>query len=746
MWLRWTLNSVHLPAISMSGFACLADETLQAYQNGTADPALIDSVAQHLSSCPDCFCRLQNVASADDSLLRALRRQQSLPACPLDPLIAAAIAQTLSPAGGFAAGTVLNEYRLLEKLGSGGMGTVYRALHLRLDKEVALKVIRPIGGRDRQMRERFEREMKAIGRLRHPQIVLATDAGETQGVLYLVMELEQGADLAHYVRERGPLPVAEACDCARQAALGLAAAHDAGLVHRDIKPSNLFRTAGGQIKLLDLGLALLEVDETLLAKPANSADDDTIVDSSRSTTARTRGAMGTDDYMAPEQWSDAHLVDARADLYSLGCTLYFLLTGRPPFDLPRSAARGQLREAHLQAAPPTLRSLRPDAPPRLAALVQRLIAKKPDGRPQSAAEVARELAAFSQPRSRRVVWTTATVLLVAGLLGAAAIANWNPAESPSAGNPAETPSAPIADLASGDSAAVSPPPPAPRPPKGILPMTPEVARQLQAQWAEYLHLPTVFTSSAGIEWALVPPGEFVERLGLIVEIDKPYYLATAETTMRQFRQFVEERGHVTDVERNGLGGTIINFNNSHKNLRQPQNTWQTPGFPVESDDCPVVHVTWDDAMAYCAWLGAKEGATCRLQTAAEWTWAARAGNADPYYAARKAEQLTPYEWFSSNAENRPHAVRTRSANAWGLFDLNGNVSEWCLDLPEPDRRGHVFDAPLPAAGPQRTLAGGAYISTLATFRTSDGQVDPQHATTRGGFRVVYEIALAPPPP
>src|SRR5687767_12687897 len=191
----------------MNALECLSDASLLAYQEGAIDPVQLEAVAQHLGACPSCLGRLQELDSADDPLLRALRRQQAAPAAPEDPLLAAAVSQVLSdgekprpvPPVDVRIGSMLNEYRLLERVGSGGMGAVYRALHVRLDKEVALKVIQPLRGHDARLRDRFQREMKAIGRLRHPHIVLATDAGQARNVLYLVMELEQGEDLASYV-------------------------------------------------------------------------------------------------------------------------------------------------------------------------------------------------------------------------------------------------------------------------------------------------------------------------------------------------------------------------------------------------------------------------------------------------------------------------------------------------------------------------------------------------------------------
>jgi serine/threonine-protein kinase len=212
---------------------------------------------------------------------------------------------------------VLGQYVLLDRLGEGGMGQVFRARHLRLDRIDALKVIRPEHVASPHAHARFLREARAAARLSHPNIVRVYDAGESGGTLFLAMEYLPGIDLARLVQAAGPLPPGEACDYLRQAALGLQHAHERGLVHRDVKPANLLLAEEqGTIKILDMGLARL--------RPAEE-------EQSASGLTESGTLMGTLDYMAPEQAMDPHGVDIRADLYSLGCTLYFLLTGRPPF-------------------------------------------------------------------------------------------------------------------------------------------------------------------------------------------------------------------------------------------------------------------------------------------------------------------------------------------------------------------------------------------------------------------------------
>jgi serine/threonine protein kinase len=277
-------------------------------------------------------------------------------------------------------GLLLGSYVLLEKLGEGGMGQVFKARNWKLGRTVALKLIRKEWLTDEAAVKRFRREILAAAHLDHPNIVHADDADEAGNTHFLVMEYVEGTDLARLVKAHGPLPVSQACEYVRHAALGLQHAHERGLVHRDIKPSNCLVSApGGVVKLLDLGLA------RLAQAPEEPAAD---------TTLTQQGAfMGTPDYMAPEQATDAHEADIRADLYSLGCTLYFLLTGKVPF--PGGSA-GQKVARHLAKEPVPVERLRPEVPPEVAAVVRRLMAKDPGQRYQTPAELAEVLASLAE--------------------------------------------------------------------------------------------------------------------------------------------------------------------------------------------------------------------------------------------------------------------------------------------------------------------------------------------------------------
>jgi serine/threonine protein kinase len=277
--------------------------------------------------------------------------------------------------GGKAHSLVLGPYVVLDMLGKGGMGYVYKAEHRKMRRVVALKVIAKNALKSPAAIQRFEREVQAAARLEHPNIVTAFDAGEAAGTHYLVMQFVDGRNLSEVVKASGPQPVGRAVDWVLQAARGLAFAHEQGVIHRDIKPGNLLVDTRGAVKILDMGIARLETLD---------ADQDQLTGTGQ--------IMGTIDYMAPEQAMDTRQADARSDIYSLGVTLWYLLAGRPLFEADSVMKKLM---AHQQKPPPTLTGVRGDIPPEVEAVFQRMVAKKPADRFQSMQEVIAALDAIS---------------------------------------------------------------------------------------------------------------------------------------------------------------------------------------------------------------------------------------------------------------------------------------------------------------------------------------------------------------
>jgi len=264
---------------------------------------------------------------------------------------------------------VLGNYVLLDLLGQGGMGTVYKAEHRRMKRVVALKVMSADATKSPATVQRFRREVQAAARLDHPNIVTAHDADEALGTHFLVMQFVEGTNLSALVKAQGPLNVAQGLSNILQAARGLAYAHSAGVVHRDIKPANLLLDRNGTVKILDMGLARL---------------DPGIEHDAQSELTSTGAVMGTVDFMSPEQAVDTKQADARSDVYSLGCTLFYLLTGKTMYS-GDSIMKKLL--AHRDQPVPRLTSTFSDIPEDIDRLLQKMVAKRPDDRYQTMAEV-----------------------------------------------------------------------------------------------------------------------------------------------------------------------------------------------------------------------------------------------------------------------------------------------------------------------------------------------------------------------
>src|SRR4051812_3839395 len=308
----------------------------------------------------------EQVGPVDESLAPTCRTLEAAPAH--EPAMRAAVKGWPTLPG----------YEILAELGRGGMALVCKARDLRRQRFVAIKVSDPSLAGDGEVIARFRQEQLLAVRLAHPNLVAAYDAGQVEGVPYLVLELVEGHDLAWIVQQRGPLSAAEACEVVRRAALGLEHLHKHGLVHRDVKPANLMLTPSRQVKVLDLGVA---------RHPHVPAPREQITSHGQ--------CLGTPDYMAPEQCLDCHAVDGRADIYALGCTLYELLAGEPPFADPAYESLFLKMKAHVEAPVPPIRGRRPDVPERLAAALERMLAKDRERRFASPAAVVAAVQPFA---------------------------------------------------------------------------------------------------------------------------------------------------------------------------------------------------------------------------------------------------------------------------------------------------------------------------------------------------------------
>lgn len=365
---------------------CPDRNLLEGLLLGKLDAEHYESVVSHVDQCDRCQQRVLKSNEPLDKFSQALRETPELDNFETERECTDVIARLHEAAAEpnfftdqrenvqrAALPGAIGPYEFLDAIGSGGMGTVYRARHTRLKRDVAIKVLRE----DRisaQLIARFEREIEAIGKVDHPNIVRATEADKRDGTHFLVMELIDGANLQQVAMLNAPLRYQDACELVRQAAIGLQHIHEQGFVHRDIKPSNLLLTRSGTVKIADLGLAMLRDEKA--AEPLTALG----------------AVMGTPDYLAPEQWRDTRSVDIRADIYSLGCTLYDLLVGRAPFQDAAHTSAASKMQAHLQESPPAIAR---DLPAELSQVLAACLAKAAANRPATPAELARTLEPFA---------------------------------------------------------------------------------------------------------------------------------------------------------------------------------------------------------------------------------------------------------------------------------------------------------------------------------------------------------------
>jgi serine/threonine-protein kinase len=685
---------------------------------------------------------------------------------------------TPAPAGADAGelrpGVVIGQYRLLERIGSGGMGQVFKAVHPTMQRVVAVKIMAPDLVEDPRARARFLREVRSAARLAHPNIVMAYDAAEEAGRCFLVMEYVEGCDAARMLLEHGLPPVGVACAIARQAALGLQHAHEQGMIHRDIKPGNLVVAprrppppregerpvaiplgwpADPLVKVLDFGLARFQ-----------AADSDPSLYAGGSTPLTREGhVVGTPEFMAPEQACNSGLTDIRSDIYSLGCTFYCLLTGRPPF---AGSSLLEVMVQHLQSTPPPVTLTRPEVPAGIVAVVERMLAKRPEDRYQTPGEVAAALRPWAAAPSPTAVAAVAAAGAPGGLL----------AETRGVVAPAFATTA----LPSAAAAPVAPPRAGP-----VRRAVTSTARAILGCFALFL----VLFASMIAGWFVLPhrdrprpeaPDTDSPRAGPLagmmlvrlpagrldaswaakasVEVPSDFELSVTEVTREQFRAFVRAKGYVTDAER-GAGGRhgALDVSPDGKGAWSESATWDAwrPDLPAET---PVVCVSWEDAVKFCNWLSARErlrpcyelhggpgGWECdftangyRLPTEAEWEYAARAGDPAPY--PEPQAELLKCGWFLANSEGGPHPVGSRPKNARGLCDTWGNVWEWCWDWHSVPVNQRSLCPTGPEAGSERVVRGGGWCDPAPVSAAKTRKAwPPDHRATDLGFRVARTL-------
>jgi len=363
---------------------CFSREELKSYLLGRLPGEKSSQVSFHLQTCSHCEETVVGLDDSADSLIDLFKQPPSHQnPYESDPEFRRAVtaAQLAGQNRDFESSQPfesslkrIGDYEILGPLACGGMGSVYRACHLRLSKEIALKILPSHKMQNADAIARFQREMQIIGQMSHPSMVSATDAGEDQGTHYLAMELIDGFDFGRIVRLIGPLRVADACEVVRKAAIALEYAHEQGVVHRDVKPSNLMLDSQGNVKVLDLGLATL-------GGLTGTVDELTTIGQ----------LMGTLDYMSPEQFGEGERVDRRADVYGLGATLYKLISATAPYSLPdRDTPLKKLRAMAVESPVPIGDRIS-GVPVKLTQIIEHSLERKMESRIATAGTLAKLL-------------------------------------------------------------------------------------------------------------------------------------------------------------------------------------------------------------------------------------------------------------------------------------------------------------------------------------------------------------------
>jgi formylglycine-generating enzyme required for sulfatase activity len=595
-------------------------------------------------------------------------------------------------------------YRILQKLGAGGMGAVYRAHDTKLDRPVALKVPHLLPGKGREVLQRFLREARLAAKLRHPNICPIHDVGQIDGIDYLAMAFIPGKTLAELISPQRPMAPAQVAALVRTLALALHEAHAAGVIHRDLKPGNIMIDERKEPVIMDFGLAYsLQSDDSRLTQSG--------------------AVLGTPAYMSPEQINaDRQALGPRSDVYSLGVILYQLMTGRLPFTGPVMAVLGQV----LTQEPPAPSAVRAGVDPGLEAICRKAMAKQPEERFASMAEFAGALKDWQRGAKRSVPPPLPATL--SPQLGALDTRTPQPALMlPVMVRP------PLADKKSSGAR--------PRLLLWLIPAVVVAVVLLGVLW--YLARDhREIENSIGMRLVRIPAGTFQmgaadgedgasadEKPRRKMEVSNAFYLGKFEVTQAQYEKVM------------GTNPSWFSATGGGKD--------KVAG--VDTKDFPVENVSWEEAKEFCKKLSELQeekakGRKYDLPTEAEWEYACRAGSQTPFHFGSQlngkeanCDGTNPY----GTSEKGPYLERTSKvgsypANAFGLCDMHGNVWEWCQDWYDKDyyRSGSHNDSEGPKRGDNRLLRGGCWGNVAGLCRAAlRSSLAPSSRNQTVGFRV-----------
>jgi len=770
-------------------------ETLKAYGLGRVEGAAAETILQHLETCVECrqavadatvirdFSESAEAARPVEGAGPEANTSSGRPPSDVDQFRAATtlpppVAPVFAGAAAVAAPVAVEpipvalasspDYEVLREISRGGMGVVYLARNRRMYRLEALKVVNEALLQQSGALERFEREMQAAARLNHSNIVIAYSSPPLDGLLAFAMEFVDGVDLYELVQARGPLPVSNACYYVYQAAQGLQHAHDRQMVHRDIKPHNLMLTRDGKkqvIKILDFGLAKATSENQIGAGLTGTGQ-----------------MLGTPHYMAPEQIDNAAKADIRADIYSLGCTLYHLLAGYPPFH--DKAGLLAILRAHGTDTARLLHEVRPDVTTESAGIVARMMSKDAAQRYQQPSEVAQALTPYFKRGVRPI--PTGTARFAAPRPAAVAPAPvQTPADPPADGNKDElnpmhsmldcvddpAPSRGAKRSGSGGSLRTAL---KVIPPKiwigmaagillvaglglwrsGVFTLKPKSGESAAITKGEVANRgrPAQMScigekigqerddNSLNLSLVWCPPGKFTmgspkSELGredfefqVRVTLTKGFWLRKHEVTQGEYERII---------------GTNPSGHSASGHSKADFLGMATSRFPVEN-------VSYEDSLVFCRKMTEQEQLAGRLSagweytlpTEAQWEYACRAGTETPFSFGTKlngteanCDGKYPYGTDMEGPElKRTTTVGSYAANAWGLHDMHGNVWEWCRDAMGKPPGG--ADPEVRSGFPRRVVRGGCYNYKAASCRSAYRYWDsPDEKTSGRGFRV-----------
>jgi eukaryotic-like serine/threonine-protein kinase len=615
--------------------------------------------------------------------------------------------------------TIDGKYHVQSLLGMGGMGAVYRARHTFINNDVAIKIIRPREGMSNKTAERFLREARAAVMVDHPNAIKVTDFGRSGEMLYLVMEFIQGYSVANLIRKEGSLSPTLTAKIMVQICAALDAAHSHNIIHRDLKPENIMikQNDPGQmiVKVLDFGLAKFRSSENW-SKSLTSADT----------------VVGTLSYMSPEQCRGDEVIDLRSDIYSLGVVAFEMLTGKLPFVTARPTG---LLSKHMFEAPPRLRSILPGIPEEVERAVLRALEKKPEARYSSAGEFAAELSRAAQgtlsPKQSneqlRLPLSVSEEEMKAGITQQAGLPT---AQSISYETKTASGESRVSGTQSGkiESAKIEQPETrqqevSPAAQTGTItrrrrsPLYIGLAVAMLAILAGGYYALNMIgqkgpaqagsqkTDPAASGMLLIEGGWL--KMGSLegYDYEQPvhdvyvdsFYIDETEVTNEKFEKFVLATGHKTDAE----------------NLGNEKNSWRAFSTPDRRNH-PVVLVSWNDAAAYAKWAGK------RLPTEAEWEYAARGGLIGKKYPWGDDPPPRKANFGRGRRVQTPptEPVKSYEPNGYGLYDMAGNVSEWCQDWYDPK---YYSSSPErnpsgPSTGQARVYRGGSWYTDFNQMR------------------------------